>query len=1186
MKIKMKLKIMIVALFMATILNAISSDAYSNSKIYSVTDLNQIKNLQQFEIETQQKINSNKSIIDWTLMIEFKSKPSAENVQKIKKYFYSAEIELFDNIKSPYFERLYRLSFKGSLEFKNNVLQILKNAIGTNTMGTNTNNELNISTVEESYKIDAQSITPNDNNRNPLISDDSFTPYLWGLENREQIISKDLDDIHLEKIKGKIGADIGVKNIYTKLDSLIKNEVLVAVVDSGVDIDHPDLKDNIAKNLVECENGALPFRPTVDKDKNGYIGDCMGWNFVSTKKDGDERVYDDVGHGTHLAGIIAAKASNKLGVAGVALTSKIKIVPVKVLQKNEGPAGSAGGLATGGLSDRIAKGILYAVKRNVHVINLSMGWPISVDTKYLKMSIIEAQNRGIVIVAAAGNNNHSSPIFPCAYPNVICVGAIDAGGSFANFSNYGGHMDILAPGDNILSTYPQKLTPDFFSVKGYEIKNGTSQAAPYVAAAVGILIGINPQISYNEILARLLVSSIDLSNFSSSASASISSSTSNNIEKYSLYGLLNIEKSINVNKSSIVIPLLKRVEEIIVQSNTKNFTLTIPVKNLWAVSKDVKVKVELDREASSRGASFSSSEFSLGDLKEGEIKEFTLAGDIKNTDYDNVLSFTIKISSPSFAVTTKIFNHQVRIVSFIEKDPRFLEIVKEVIVNPAIKRPVAMRREDDVRTTLTTISDSYFQNPYPQYYIEQKNEVAPVTPGTPSTNNNNADKKIDVFIFKTTPFDNKGEFKSDLVLTIPNADSLLSVSFQDINYDGKLEYVLISIGKEGDEKFIQYSYFNQSGEATFKQYNHFRFVPEAAIVNYRKVNFIPFRSTLLNATLAIPFFFEDGKTPEKDLNKDPFEELPPEQNFKDSHFFYITPTKVKNKKLYFETRIVDNYQWRDIVKKKLGLEWNDLVEVVDVIPQSLSDFKRGMGKGIISVGKNYVRNYYLISFRPQYRESLSASDIVLEPLRTNGVHLEGSFIFPITNMDLNKMNAGAIFVGHETNTNVRMSIMDYENSINNIFSSLYSHPLQRDSVLSAFACYKNEGEYFTFLQTKSSLLLHRVNENGESFVNSRPITRFSFLPGSLYNEIFYPISISNPSRPALYVDATEINRKDLYILSIDENKNLISPIKLNVRVPSNCKSLNPSPIGEKAEWGLTLLCEENKKWFLHYLILD
>jgi hypothetical protein len=96
----------------------------------------------------------------------------------------------------------------------------------------------------------------------------------------------------------------------------------------------------------------------------------------------------------------------------------------------------------------------------------------------------------------------------------------------------------------------------------------------------------------------------------------------------------------------------------------------------------------------------------------------------------------------------------------------------------------------------------------------------------------------------------------------------------------------------------------------------------------------------------------------------------------------------------------------------------------------------------------------------------------------------------------------------------------------------------------------------------------------------RPLTRFSFLPGNLYQELFFPLTLPN-NKPALYVDATEINRKDIYILTINDNHELVSPIRLNLKIPPSCKAMNPSPM--QSLWGFTLFCENNKRWYLHFI---
>jgi len=161
----------------------------------------------------------------------------------------------------------------------------------------------------------------------------------------------------------------------------------------------------------------------------------------------------------------------------------------------------------GALTHRVAKAIYYAVDRKVDVINLSLGWPKSIDTHYVRKAFQYAFDHGVSIVAAAGNNDSQYPIFPCAYKAVICVGSHSIDNKISAFSNYGGHVDVAAAGDNILSTYPGTMQQRFFPSNGYEIKNGTSFASPVISAYVAILKTIDNSLSQKDILGYLHLAS-------------------------------------------------------------------------------------------------------------------------------------------------------------------------------------------------------------------------------------------------------------------------------------------------------------------------------------------------------------------------------------------------------------------------------------------------------------------------------------------------------------------------------------------------------------------------------------------------------------------------------------------------------------------------------------------------------
>jgi len=323
--------------------------------------------------------------------------------------------------------------------------------------------------------------------KNP--TNDPYSRFQWGLVNQGQVLLDEADDLHTRRLIGVPGADIG----FAAQDIRLDRPVVVAVLDSGVDVDHPDLAGAIATHDPECDNGRVPGKPQQDRDGNGFVGDCMGWSFVSKSADGEARVTDDIGHGTHVAGVIAARANNSLGIAGI--SNQIRILPLKVYGRQEKSALS--------LAERLVRAVRYATSRRVDVINLSMGWPKATDTPELRRAFQDALSSGITIVAAAGNNSTTDAAFPCAYSGVLCIGAITVNGEMASFSNFGSQVDLLAPGDQVLSLFPERLTPVQFQIQGYEVKSGSSQAAPFVSAIAAVIKGLHPGITETELRSRL-----------------------------------------------------------------------------------------------------------------------------------------------------------------------------------------------------------------------------------------------------------------------------------------------------------------------------------------------------------------------------------------------------------------------------------------------------------------------------------------------------------------------------------------------------------------------------------------------------------------------------------------------------------------------------------------------------------
>jgi thermitase len=218
---------------------------------------------------------------------------------------------------------------------------------------------------------------------------------------------------------------------------------LIAVVDSGVDLTHPDLDGNLWSNPGELPNGS-------DDDDNGHIDDLHGFDFVDRDADPDDYEF----HGTHVAGTAAAELDNGEGIAGVAPDAEI--MPVRVLDGNGG-----------GFSSEIGDGIAYAAREGATVINLSLGGEAGPDDSFMASAIAEADQRNVTVVAAAGNdarNNDFTPSTPCTFshPNLICVAAVNQSGALAGFSNFGAAtVDVGGPGTAILSTKSDWQAPVF-----------------------------------------------------------------------------------------------------------------------------------------------------------------------------------------------------------------------------------------------------------------------------------------------------------------------------------------------------------------------------------------------------------------------------------------------------------------------------------------------------------------------------------------------------------------------------------------------------------------------------------------------------------------------------------------------------------------------------------------------------
>lgn len=387
-----------------------------NSTVQVPSGINNQKEKASFKVDKTKKYKQGE------VLIKFKNNYSVENLEVTTNLGLSKKQDLGPNVM------VVKVKSTKKLEDVLNTLNSLPQ----------------VEYAEPNYLLQASDIANTNAVSDPLYGQ------LWGMRNSGQTI---------DGVPGKSDIDIKAENAWAITKG--SSSVVVAVIDTGIDISHPDLQDRIWKNPGEIAGD------NIDNDSNGYVDDVNGWDFYNL----DNTVYDASDgdqHGTHVSGTIAGTA-NTTGVIGAA--PNIKIMPLKFI----GPYG-------GYLSDAVLA-INYAKAKGIKVSNNS--WGGGGFSQTLSDAI---KNSNSLFVAAAGNNGENAdttPMYPAAYdlPNILSVAAINNQGNLASFSNYGvKSVDIAAPGVSVLSSVPGGA---------YDYYSGTSMATPHVSGVASLVLSRN-----------------------------------------------------------------------------------------------------------------------------------------------------------------------------------------------------------------------------------------------------------------------------------------------------------------------------------------------------------------------------------------------------------------------------------------------------------------------------------------------------------------------------------------------------------------------------------------------------------------------------------------------------------------------------------------------------------------------
>jgi len=393
------------------------------------------------------------------ILIQFRPKANAaarsQTMQAMRSQGVAGHVELYKHrrLRMMGTARIRPRAYNGQEVSENLAIVTLNEGVTVHQAIENCKKDPNILYAEPDYIVKAVQTLPDD----PLFNE------LWGLHNTGQT-------------GGLADADMDAPEAWEIYQG--KEKVLVGVLDTGIDYNHEDLNANMWQNPVERDGMA-----GVDDDGNGFVDDIYGVDF--SNEDGDPM--DDNGHGTHVAGTIGAIPNNSIGVTGVA--PNVQLMAIKFLDyKGRGSTLHA------------LDAIHYAMDHGVQVLNNS--WGFDVWSQSLENLMDEAKSNGMVIVAAAGNDNTSKSFYPAANDGVIAVAAMDRFNRRAHYvppyaTNFGPVVAVSAPGVSIRSTLPNNR---------YGPKNGTSMAAPHVSGLAALLLSQHPTLDPYQVEYRIRAS--------------------------------------------------------------------------------------------------------------------------------------------------------------------------------------------------------------------------------------------------------------------------------------------------------------------------------------------------------------------------------------------------------------------------------------------------------------------------------------------------------------------------------------------------------------------------------------------------------------------------------------------------------------------------------------------------------
>ena len=974
----------------------------------------------------------------------------------------------------------------------------------------------------------------------------------WVINNKGTAQLFDLSLTQAYRLQGRVGQDIQAPKSES---NKVMRKVRVAILDTGVDVNHPGLFNRIARNSKECarlelyqacldnndntiEQCAQEFLDSSnaknDADKNKYPMDCTGWSVLADPTPnnilGTPMMSDPNGHGTHVASLVAQVSKN------------IEIIPVQVLGEKFSPNQPVkpfsidlspdettrnGFDSSGGeIAQIVARGIIYAIHAKADVINLSIGWPQLQDHEILRDAILEAQKQGIIVVAAAGNDSTSALLRPCQYDNVICVAATRPDGSMASFSNFGFGVDVAAPGVSVTGLFPAEhrsiSIPGFF---GVDILSGTSQASPLVAGLIADMISRG--VPKNEIYPRLILGARP---FEKELPVLVGPVNKPGVpvlapapyEKTVLGGQVDGIKSLAVPAQTLILNATKTTEQIIWNRQNAVLPVSFKLKNYWkATSGAVEVRLAFTNKNSvlpaiSQLQFQGSSSNQTSGWKEGEIKTLNVKLNIQDAK-----------------------------VPGLSRIPRELNFEAVVLINGQVHRRFPLRAEIITKLDLNLLAKDSEVQSLPLSRGRQQGEKYFLIDEIYDT----APNQRDYFLIS------KGEKDFSLALarmTKAGYEITQPVKFKingNILPTKPLHRIRIDVDQDGQSEYV----------FTLQEFETIDGVLTGSS-NYRLHVFI------LNQDLSIKKYFKfyDDRTlfPLEFTWLKVGSELRPAwvaQGFK------VIPGAAKDElegEDIYMYHLDKNYELAQIATTP-GLR------IVDLIQPSVDQIRKGqvpvlVAKNLGTPNKpSFLNEFYFAWIVDQKPTNLQKLEDVSASLNGNYRNLIDTRKDRSLNLSFEESEfKGNFWFGGDAHQKQRISMIDF-NSMKFVDQLLSSEQQVFDAPLRVRSAYSGGGKQATFVMTNTEIEYHDLTLKQKAMTS---LNKYTFIGDDLIVDLQFPVtltsSVSAQSKtPALFTTEGSGLSSSLRILTADYDKQgkligLISPARLSLQSPEGCKPLD------------------------------